>query len=322
MFIPGRLGTVNNPHMTQRPRTIQIFLPAGDPRGIRVAALTTSIVQVIEVPRPLMSQFLQMPESKQVGVYYLIGDDEEKDQLSVYIGQTGSLGKRLNEHDLDPKREFWNRALVAISLTHSLTQTHAMYLEWCSIQQANNAQRYSVENGNAGSKPYTPASLEADCQEIFDTIRTLVATMGQPVFEPLAVRPTLVANSVEHTPGISFSEGHLIFQCKGPKAGASGQYTEEGMVVLAGGRCRADVVPSMVLTSAGKHRQRLIDSGDLKLNGDAYVLQRDVLFRSPSGASDVVLGRSSNGWLEWKDASGKTLDELKRQKSVETEGKI
>lgn len=55
--------------MTSRPRTIQIFLPTGDPRGIQVAALTTSIVQVIEVPRPLLSDFLQMPESRQVGVY-------------------------------------------------------------------------------------------------------------------------------------------------------------------------------------------------------------------------------------------------------------
>lgn len=306
--------------MTQRPRTIQIFLPAGDPRGIRVAALTTSIVQVIEVPRPLMSQFLQMPESKQVGVYYLIGDDEEKDQLSVYIGQTGSLGKRLNEHDLDPKREFWNRALVAISLTHSLTQTHAMYLEWCSIQQANNAQRYSVENGNAGSKPYTPASLEADCQEIFDTIRTLVATMGQPVFEPLAVRRIeSVSNLTNSATGlaepINTADPGMLLYCEGPSASAKAQYTEEGLVVLKGSRGRIEAAPSFGQRSAGKNRQRLIDSGVLMLDGSSYVFQKDVLFGSPSGASKVVLARSSNGWTEWKDASGKTLDELKRQKS-------
>ncbi len=311
--------------MTQRPRTIQIFLPAGDPRGIRVAALTTSIVQVIEVPRPLMSQFLQMPESKQVGVYYLIGDDEEKDQLSVYIGQTGSLGKRLNEHDLDPKREFWNRALVAISLTHSLTQTHATYLEWCSIQQANSAQRYSVENGNVGSKPYTPASLEADCQEIFDTIRTLVATMGQPVFEPLAVRRVEPAvGPVGSAAGVpeqsTTADPVLLLHCERPGASAKAQYTEEGVVVLKGSRGRGETAPSMIPMSAGRNRQRLIDAGTLIMEGNAYVFQKDVLFGSPSGASDVVLGRSSNGWLEWKDVNGKTLDELKRQKSRETTG--
>ena len=312
-------------HMTQRPRTIQIFLPAGDPRGIRVAALTTSIVQLIEVPRPLMSQFLHMPESKQVGVYYLIGDDEEKDQLSVYIGQTGSLGKRLNEHDLDPKREFWNRALVALSLTHSLTQTHAMYLEWCSIQQANIAQRYSVENGNAGSKPYTPASLEADCEEIFDTIRTLVATMGQPVFEPLVVRRAEPASSLpSNAAGVSSpstaTDSDMLLYCEGPSASAKAQYTEEGLVVLKGSRGRGEAAPSFSLRSAGKNRQRMIDAGTLILDGTSYLFQKDVLFRSPSGASKVVLARSSNGWTEWKDASGKTLDELKRQKSDEADG--
>ena len=78
----------------------------------------------------------------------------------------------------------------------------------------------------------------------------------------------------------------------------------------------------MVNRSAGKHRQRLIDSGDLVLDNGTYRLGRDVLFRSPSGASDVVLGRSSNGWIEWRDSAGRTLDELKRQKVVEATGKL
>lgn len=33
------------------PKTLQIFLPSGEPTGIRVAEVTTRIVQVIEVPR-------------------------------------------------------------------------------------------------------------------------------------------------------------------------------------------------------------------------------------------------------------------------------
>jgi hypothetical protein len=304
--------------MTDRPRTIQIFLPSGDPRGIQVAALTTSIVQVIEVPRPLLSDFLQMPESRQVGVYYLIGDDEEKDQLAVYVGQTGFLGKRLGEHDLDPKREFWNRALVAISLTHSLTQTHVMYLEWCSIQQANAAQRYTVENGTVGTRPHTPAWLEADCQEIFDTIRTLVSTLGQQVFEPLVKKsdPALLVladNAIISTPS---SKDVQIFRCSGPQgADAKGQYTEEGMVVLKGSRARGEAVASL---ATARHRQRLIDAGDLVLDQGTYVFQKNVLFRSVSGASNVVLGRNSNGWVEWLDSAGDTLDTLKRRKSEAT----
>ena len=40
-----------------RPKTIQIYLPFGDPRGIRVAELTTRIVRVIEVPREQLDHF-------------------------------------------------------------------------------------------------------------------------------------------------------------------------------------------------------------------------------------------------------------------------
>ena len=39
--------------MTTTPKTIPIFLPGGDPHGIRIAETTTRIVQVIEVPRNL-----------------------------------------------------------------------------------------------------------------------------------------------------------------------------------------------------------------------------------------------------------------------------
>ncbi len=286
--------------MTARPRTIQIYLPSGDPRGIRVAALTTSIVQVIEIPRALLTQFQAMPESNQVGVYFLVGDERDGERPTVYMGQTGGLGKRLNEHHLDPKKEFWNRALVAVSLTLSLTQTHALYLEWQSILQANAAARYQVANGNAGSKPHTPPWLEADCQEVFDTMRTLVATMGQPIFEPLSQ-------------GKDVAPVEDIFYAKGPAYEATAEYTEEGMVVFKGSRARLDMAPSMAAMSAGKRRQDLIADGRLKLEGNGYVFQEDILFKSPSGASDVVVGASSNGWLIWKSKTGKTLDEIKRQ---------
>lgn len=58
----------NNRRSMNRPQTIQIYLPAGDPRGMRVAEITTRIVRVIEVPRSQLADFLKMPEAQQVGV--------------------------------------------------------------------------------------------------------------------------------------------------------------------------------------------------------------------------------------------------------------
>ena len=142
-----------------RPQTIQIFLPAGDPRGMRVAEITTRIVRVIEVPRSQLADFLKMPEAQQVGVYFLMGELSEAGLPRAYIGQSGNVGNRLVQHNQN--KDFWNRALVVISLTNSMTQTHALFLEWFAIAEATKAGRYSLENGNTGSQPYTPAPLQA-----------------------------------------------------------------------------------------------------------------------------------------------------------------
>lgn len=295
--------------MKPRARTIQIFLPSGDPTGIQVAELTTGIVQVIEVPRKLVNDFLEMPQSEQVGVYFLVGEDSETGRPAVYVGQTGSVGRRINEHHLEGKHDFWNRALVAVSLKHSFTNTHALYLEWSSIAQANIAQRYKVFNGNAGSKPHTPAWLEADCEEFFQTIRMLLATLGQRFMDSLA-NPVASALSSQ---SIVVPSTDALF-CSGKDgATAKGQYTDDGMVVLKGSKARLTVVPSFMGSSPFKRRAALQISGDLVQEGEFLVFQHDVEFGTPSGASDVVLGRNSNGWIEWRDGAGVTLDTLVRQ---------
>ncbi len=285
-----------------RPQTIQIYLPAGDPRGMRVAEITTRIVRVIEVPRSQLADFLKMPEAQQVGVYFLMGELSEAGLPRAYIGQSGNVGSRLAQHNQN--KDFWNRALVVISLTNSMTQTHALFLEWFAIAEATKAGRYSLDNGNTGSQPYTPAPLQADCQEIFETAATLLATLGQPIFEPL-------------TSSASAFDGQAtapeLFYCKGPDASGVGEYTSEGFVVHKGSTARKDDVASIKGTSQERFREQLGTDGVLQLQGKQYVFARDYLFSSPSTAAIAVLGRSANGWVEWKTEQGQTLDEVKRQ---------
>ena len=290
-----------------RPQTIQIFLPSGDPRGMRVAEITTRIVRVIEVPRSQLADFLKMPEAQQVGVYFLMGELSEAGLPRTYIGQSGSVGKRLEQHHQN--KDFWNRAFVLISLTNSLTQTHGLFLEWLAIAEATKAGRYGLENGNTGSQPYTPAPLQADCHEIHETAATLLATLGQPIFEPLTSAPT-AKGIVE------------LFYCKGSGADGVGEYTTEGFVVHKGSKGRAEIVPSIQGTSHERMRSQLITESVLTENagnaGSMLVFTRDHLFSSPSTAAMAVMGRSANGWVEWKTASGKTLDEVKRQGVIST----
>jgi hypothetical protein len=281
-----------------RPQTIQIFLPAGDPRGMRVAEITTRIVRVIEVPRSELGEFLKTPEAQQVGVYFLIGELSEAGLPRVYIGQSGNCGARLVQHNQN--KDFWNRALVVISLTNSMTQTHALFLEWFAISEASKAGRYSLENGNTGARPHTPAPLTADCHEIFEAAATHVATLGQPIFEPLTIAPTARGEKE-------------LFYCRGSGADAVGEYTSEGFVVLKGSRGRVENVASIQGTSNQRFRDQLVTEGILAAQGGMLVFTRDHLFASPSMAAMALMGRSANGWVEWKAANGRTLDDLKRQ---------
>ena len=283
--------------MNLSPKTIQIYLPTGEPQGIRIAEVTTRIVQTIEVPRSLLKEFNEMDESAQVAFYFLFGSGDEAEPL-VYIGQSGDVRTRMARHNKE--KDFWERALVVISRTNSLTQTHAAFLEWYSLQQAREAGRYKDTNGNDCSKPHTPPPLRADCLEIFDTAKTLLATLGYPLFDPVAGKEQQ-------------EEATELFLCAGSGADGRGLYTSEGFVVLEGSYGRLDSVPSLEGQSFGRLREDLINSGVLRPSGDRLEFQKDYLFRSPSGAAAVLMGRSANGWIEWKNVEGHTLDEVKRQ---------
>jgi predicted GIY-YIG superfamily endonuclease len=285
-----------------RPQTIQIYLPAGDPRGMRAAEITTRIIRVVEVPHSLLGEFLKMPEALQVGVYFLIGELSESGLPRAYIGQSGNVGKRLAQHnqDTDRGKDFWNRALVVVSLTNSMTQTHALFLEWLAIGKATQAGRYSLENGNAAARPHTPAPLEADCHEIHETAATLLATLGQPIFEPLT-HPLSVQGIQE------------LFYCTASGANGIGEYTAEGFVILKDSKARLEIVESKKGSRLEETRVKLLAEKAIVSNGDVLVFTRDYLMTSPSAASSLLMGRSSNGWVDWKDGAGKTMDEVKRQ---------
>ena len=281
------------------PKTIQIFLPTGDPRGIRIAEVTTRIVQAIEVPRSRLKEFCEMPESQQVGVYFLCGNSDSEGGPKVYIGQTGNLKQRLTNHNKSEEKDFWDRVLVVLSRTNSLTQTHALFLEWHCLQAARAAGRYLDENGNSGSRPHTPRPLEADCLEIYETATTLLATLGQPLFLPLS--------------GGLQNDDRQTYFCKKSEADGSGLYTEEGFVVLKGSSGRIECVESFKDSRAEAKRQNLISSGVIKEEDGRLVFQKDHLFSSPSSAATAVMARHANGWSAWVDGEGRPLDELRQE---------
>ena len=306
---------------TPSAKTIQIYLPKGNPRGLRLAEMTTRTVRLIEIPRIHISDFFEMPEANQVGLYFLIGETESTDKPLLYVGQTGDLKARLNQHH---KKEFWTRAFVMLSTNNTMTQTHALYMEHKAIATAIDVGRYELQNGNNGNRPHTPDPLKADCEELFYTLDVLLSTLGQPIFESLSIFEKNVYNSqaklivntnrqlVNDTETTLIEAEPLLFYYKVKDGDARGYYDDDGFVMLAGSLIRQAQTPSAP-PFITKLKNSLLSSGKLvAINDKSYELTENHLFKTPSGASQLVSGRSTNGWIEWKNEVGETLDKIYR----------
>jgi len=253
------------------------------------------------MPRSLLDDFIGMPEASQVGLYFLTGEDDDSGALRLYVGQSGNVGRRLSQHN--ENRDFWSRALIAVSLTNNLTTTHVSYLEWLSLQRATQAGRYQLENGNSATKPHILPPLQADCEEIFETVGVLLTTLGFPLFESVA--------SPAHQ-----QDPTDLYLFQTPYMNGSGLYTEEGFVVLAGSYGPSALVPSAVGTTIERQRGRALASGAATIEGDRFVFSTDYLFASPSAAASCLASHSANGWTSWKRADGRTLHDVHRAPNI------
>lgn len=307
-----------------KPKTIQIYLPKGNPRGLRIAEMTTNIVRLIEIPRIYIDDFLVMSEANQVGLYFLIGDADRGKKPKLYIGQTGELKRRLGQHST---KNFWTRAFVMLSTNNSITQTHTSYMENKAIELAVEVGRYDIQNGNKGNRPYTTAPLQADCEDLFATLDILLSTLGQPIFDSHNVPnglhdkinqnktiTSIVAKIEQKAPAhsLNLELGPMLFYCEMQRTAAKGYYDDGSFVVLAGSLIRKYHSPTLRKSILSLRNSLISKKILISIDDDTYRLTENQLFTSPSSAGQMVTGRSTNGWTEWKNAAGQTLSSIYR----------
>ncbi len=278
-----------------RPQTIQIFLPDGSPTSIKEAELTNRLVKAILFPRNKIQDVAKREGVHYTGVYFLFGNSEDGVKPKVYIGEGEDCFTRILQHNR--KKDFWTHCVIMTTKTNEYTKTDGKFLEHYCLKKAEEASRYKTDN-DAGSKlPSISESRVHDLLDHFDTIQVLLTTLGFSLFE-----------RVDKT-GESDSEK---FQIKFKDIIALGKYTDEGFVVLKGSEARLEFAPSFRQTQIAL-REKLIEEGVLSRQKNELVFSQNYLFPSPSAASDMIKGNSSNGWIEWKTAGGRTLDEIKRK---------
>ena len=283
--------------MHSKGRTIQIFLPFGSPRGVKIAEVTNRTVQAIFIPRNELDKAAQRKEIERVGVYYLFGYDEAKSMPSVYIGEAENCLIRLKEHHR--LKEFWDVAVVFVTnnFQNQFTKTDVKFLEHLSYMTASDVSRFKIDQ-TVPQKSFVPEWRKVDLYDIFETMKMLLSTLGYPLFDEMRKTQN---NDSPH-----------IFNCESKEGVAKGEYTEEGFVVFKDSSMRKDHTKGAPQSIIIK-REALIRDRVVEKRGGQLLFTRDYLFTSPSQAASAILGRSANGWVEWKNRAGQTLDEMKRK---------
>lgn len=276
-----------------KPQTIQIFLPDGSPTSIREAELTNRLVKAILFPRNKMQEVVRRRLVHFTGVYFLFGAGDDGIKPKVYVGEGEDCFKRIQSHNRT--KDFWTHCVIITTKTNEYTKTDGKYLEYHCLHKAQDVGRYEIDNATGSIKPSISESREYDLLDNFETAKILLATLGYPIFE-------------EKRKAKSSKE---VYYCKGKDAIAKGELTDDGFLVYKGGRSTIKESNS-IHSWITRIRKNLIEEGVLKVEGEQYVFQEDQLFNSPSSAAATVLARAANGWTQWKDKDGKTLDELKR----------
>lgn len=270
---------------------IKIYLPDGDPDGLKIIEKSNWNGSGLVIPRALFSQGRQRREIGRAGIYVLIGPSEHSGLPLVYIGEGDPIRPRIEQQA--SKKDFWTTAFAFTSKDENLNKAHVQYLEAQLVQLASQAKRCELDNANV---PQLPSLSEADVAEA----RAFLTDM-------LLCFPVLGVGVFEKTAAAAPKAKELILKGKGIEA--RGFESAQGFVVLSGSRAVREEVPSIQIYQTAL-RRALIDRGVLKQDAEDYVLTQDYTFASPSTAAAVLLGRSANGRLEWKTKDGRTLKGL------------
>ena len=178
------------------PYTIRIYVPEGDPNGLRIIENMNWTGTGVAFPRDKWSSALRHGDIKKPGIYILWGysNSTEDPRPRVYIGEGDYVPDRIESH-LENK-DFWGNAIVFTS--NNLNKAYIRYIESMLISRAKKYKRCIVENGTEPSKPPMTASDCADADGFLAQMLRILPLVDLNVFE----EPTahVVAKSASVTP--------------------------------------------------------------------------------------------------------------------------
>lgn len=278
---------------SQRPFSIRIFVPGGDPDGLRLVEKSNWTGVGVVFNRTNFKQVVGRPEFERTGVYVLVGGSEDSALPMIYVGEGDPVKERLTQHQ--QKKDFWDWAVFFVTKDNSLNKAHVQHLEARLHDLAKGAKQCNLDNAQTPAPPTLSEAERADVESFLLDVLSICPLLGLGVFE-------------KAEPARRGSDTVLLhISARGVRA--TGYEDPRGFVVCKGSEFSGDETPSSQVYLRTL-RKDLISTGVVAEQAGRFTFTQDHVFTSPSTASGVVLGRNSNGRETWKTEDGRTLKQV------------
>jgi Domain of unknown function (DUF4357) len=274
--------------------SINIFLKDGDPEGLRIITQLNKTGVGVVFNRSTFTESRKDEHFDKPGVYVLVGASEASTLPMIYIGEAENILERLTNHN--SRLDFWDKAIFFTTSNNCLNKAHIKYLEAKLYEIAKANKTSTLKNTQVPKKASLSAQDEAYAESFLDDILMTFPIVGLSVFEK--VKKPAKKNKL------------LYIKAKGIVA--SGYETSSGFVVCMDSQACPTETKS-IHNCLSRIRNDLLKQDVLIKEKGYYIFSQDYTFNSPSTASGVVQGSNSNGRVDWKDKSNKTLKQLQKE---------
>lgn len=309
-----------------RPFSIKIFVPSGDPEGVRVVSRDDWPGKAVVFPRELLGEVKGRREYQQPGVYLLSGGKR------LYIGEGDPLGERLGDHAR--RKAFWKKAVFFTAEGGRLNKAHVQFLESKLVSLAKSAGLAELDNENQPAPPALSEEEYASAENFLREILLMLPLLGFWQFDDDREEETEAEMQEEAQQQVasqrtgkraglyaSLPRG-MRFQFRGTSnIKAVVELGDGGVVVQTGSAAVLEPKQHFEIHGASyaAKRRELIESGVLQKLNNQYQFTQEQFFSSASAAASVIAGENQNA-DHWVSEDGSNLGDLLRSARMKIKG--
>lgn len=301
-----------------KPFSIKIFVPSGDPEGVRIVSRDDWPGKAVVFPRELLGEVKGRREYQQPGVYLLSGGKK------LYIGEGDPLGERLGSHARN--KNFWSKAVFFTAEGGRLNKAHVQHLESRLVALAHEANLAELDNGNQPMAPALSEEEHASAENFLREILLVLPLIGfwqfdddrreeaESEIQEETERKAAIKQGGKRADIYSTLPRGMRFSFHSASAmRATLELVEGGVIIKAGSQAVLETKQHFEIHGASyaAKRRELIESGILQPQTSNYVFSNDQFFSSASAAASVIAGQNHNA-DHWIAEDGANLGDMLR----------